>query len=989
VESAPDGVYVVRLAANPAIAYGGETPGYAATAPGQGTKLDSTDPRVKRYVQYLAKQHDDLLGAVGAGPGKKLYSYTYSLNGFAAVLTHAQATKLANAAGVASVEADRLHRATTENSPDFLGLTDPADGLYAKGFDGEGVVVGVVDTGIWPEHPSFSDQSDLADRPGSSGKRLRAYDNPPKSWHGACQGGIGWSADDCNNKLIGARYFMKGFETHDVVKTDYRSARDHDGHGTHTASTAAGNAGVEASIFGVDRGVVSGIAPRARIAAYKALWNDAGGFTSDLAAAIDTAVADGVDVINYSIGSSTPSFLSADTFAFLFANRGGVFASVAAGNDGPGAGTVGAPAVAPWVMTVGASTQDRTFQGSVELGDGSEFLGASVTTGTEMLQIVDAANAAVSGAAPADAELCVPGALDPAVVSGKIVLCLRGVIARVDKSLAVSLAGGAGMALYNPDDVQALVTDNHWVPSVHINFSAGTAIKAYIAGNPGATAQIHGGASTPTPGSVMADFSSRGPNAAENNLLKPDVTAPGVNILAGNSPTPFHGAPGELFQSISGTSMSAPHVAGLAALLVQAHPAWMPDQIKSALMLTARQDVVKEDGTTDADTFDFGAGHVVPNSAVEPGITMAPAPTAVGTLFQYVGFTCVDFEFVWVPGTCAAVGGPVEPENLNLPSIAISRLVGSQTVSRTFTSVDAGTVTWTPTIDGLAGIDVDLPAPVTLVAGAMGSWDVTFTPDTADLDEWVDGRIVWTAGDGSGRTVRLPVVLRPAQLAFPLSVTATVAGDSGLIDWEVKSGYDGFLSADGYGLAPNDPLLGESVAQDSDQDIVTDTFTSGVTFYDFTTTPTTRYVAMGTLDETTTLGSDLDVYLFRELADGDAGFSLDDLIAFAADGDSTEIVELVNPTVDTYRLVVHGWGTPGGGGSTYDLHRWTVDQATADAATLVGTAGLGDPQAVAVNDIVAVEAAVAGLGAVGQYRGIVAYRDAGGEIGATVVIVDH
>ncbi len=977
VEKAPDGVYIVRLAEDPAIAYAGGIKAYAATAPEEGGKLDSTSAKVKRYVSYLTARHDALLASVGAGSGSKIYSYTYSLNGFAAVLTHSQATKLAGAAGVASVEPDGLHKKTTENSPSFLGLDDPSNGLWTAGYDGEDVIVGIIDTGIWPEHPSFSDQKDLVDRPGASGKRNLAYGPPPTSWHGRCQSGELWSQDDCNNKLIGARYFLAGFEKHGIIKNDYKSARDADGHGSHTASTAAGNAGVEASIFGVDRGTVSGMAPRARIAVYKGLWNDQGGFTSDLAAAIDAAVADGVDVINYSIGSDTPAYVSADAFSFLFANRGGVFSAVSAGNAGPGAGTVGAPAAAPWVMTVGASTQNRTFEGSVTLGNGVEYFGATVTAGTGSLPVVDAARAGD--------ELCRVGALNPAVVSGRIVLCLRGAIARVDKSLAVSMAGGAGMVLYNPNDTQALVTDNHWVPSVHINFTDGSAIKAYIAGISGATAQLAGGAATAAQGSVMADFSSRGPNGADANLLKPDVIAPGVNILAGNTPTPFSGAPGQLFQSISGTSMSSPHVAGLAALITQAHPTWTPDQIKSALMLTARQDVVKEDGTTDADAFDFGAGHVVPNSAVDPGITMTPADTLRNSLFKYIGFTCVNWEFLWAPGTCPFVGGPVDPTDLNLPSIAIAQLVGSETTTRTFTSVDSDEVTWTSSIDGLAGIDVTLPASVTLTAGEVESWDVTFTRDGAALDEWVQGGIVWTAGDG--RTVRLPVVLKPAQLGFPSQVTASVATETGLVEWDVKSGYDGVLSADGYGLAADNVLAGQFVAQDPDQDIATDTFTSGVKVYDYTLGANVRYFAAGTAGNTTTPGSDLDVFLFYDA--GNNGFTFSDLVALSADGDSDEIVELVNPAAGNYRLVIHGWGTPGGGGSSYDLHQWIVDQGSADTGTLVATAGAGDPAAVVTGAMVGIDANVSGLTTVGQYRGIVTYRDAGGSLGTTVLIVNH
>jgi hypothetical protein len=356
-------------------------------------------------------------------------------------------------------------------------------------------------------------------------------------------------------------------------------------------------------------------------------------------------------------------------------------------------------------------------------------------------------------------------------------------------------------------------------------------------------------------------------------------------------------------------------------------------------------------------------------------------------LFKYVGFTCVNWAALWVPGTCAAVGGPVDPSDLNLPSIAFGQLVGTETTTRTFTSVDDDTVTWTSSIDGLAGIDVTVPASITLTAGEVESWDVTFTRDGASLDEWVTGGIVWTAGDG--RTIRLPVVLKPVQLGFPLAVTADVAGDSGLVEWDVKSGYDGTLTADGFGLVADNVAAGQSVAQDPDQDIETGTFTSGVTVYDYALGANVTYFAAGTREATTTPGSDLDVYVFQELADGSAGYSFADLVAMSADGDSEEIAQLVRPDSGNYRVVVHGWGTPGGGGSSYDYHQWIVDQATADSGTLVATVGAGDPAPVTTGGFFGIDAAVSGLTATGQYRGLVSYSDGTDDIGATVVIVNH
>ncbi|MFN2418476.1 MAG: S8 family serine peptidase, partial [Candidatus Limnocylindria bacterium] len=524
------GVYLVRLEASPVVAYEGGTQGLAATRPAKGEKIDPSSAKVRKYAAHLIGRHDAILQSA---PGAtKIADYVYSYNGFAALLTAAQANALREVDGVQAVVRDELRQPTTDRTPDFLGLTAPG-GLWSdlggQGNAGEDVIIGVIDTGIWPEHPSFSDQTDLADRPGNSGKRTRAYDAPPADWHGTCQSGEQWSQDDCNYKLIGARYFLAGHTHAGIITEDFKSARDADGHGTHTASTAGGNAGVDASILGADLGTVSGTAPRARIAAYKACWVS-GCATSDLVAAIDTAVADGVDVINYSIGSSASTLVAEDDIAFLFAALNGVYAATSAGNDGPGAATVGSPASVPWLTTVGASTKDRTFENSVILGNGAEYVGVSVTGGTDQLPIVDSADVPNAGATAANAELCLIGSLSPAAVSGKIVLCKRGTNARVEKSQAVAEAGGAGMVLYNASASEALVADNHYVPTSHLSLADGLLVKAYIdTAAVAAVATITPSAPADDQGSVMADFSSRGPDRASADLIKPDVTAPGVN----------------------------------------------------------------------------------------------------------------------------------------------------------------------------------------------------------------------------------------------------------------------------------------------------------------------------------------------------------------------------------------------------------------------------------------------------------------------------
>ena len=432
---------------------------------------------------------------------------------------------------------------------------------------------------------------------------------------------------------------------------EFDSARDDNGHGTHTASTAAGNAGVAATLYGMPAGTISGIAPRAHIIAYKGLGN-LGGFTSDLAAAIDQAVADGVDVINYSIGGGAGA-VTADELAFLFAADAGVFVATSAGNSGPNPSTLGDPGTKPWLTTVGASTQSRFLQGTVILGNGAQYTGASITAGAGPSPLADASTLGN--------QYCNPAIAFSSSVAGKIVVCQRGVTARVAKSLAVYNAGGVGMIMHENSDAGNLFSDSHWVPSVHVDQTPGLAIKAYIAANPGtATAQIVAPQTGIWPyAPSMTDFSSRGPNPVAPDIIKPDVTAPGIQILAGNSPFPDPGTtpPGELFQAIAGTSMSSPHVAGVFALLKQAHPEWSAAMAKSALMTTAHQNVLDNNRTSPADPFDMGAGHIRPGGKWTKGSITEPGLVYDAGFNDYLGFMCDAFPAVFAnpTATCAAL----------------------------------------------------------------------------------------------------------------------------------------------------------------------------------------------------------------------------------------------------------------------------------------------------------------------------------------------
>jgi len=958
-------VYIIQLEANPVVAYEGDISGIPATKPAEGQKINPNNAKVKKYVSYLNKEHDKILKQAGAEKDK-VYDYVYAFNGMAAVLSAKQADAIAKMPGVLAVAKDQKRYATTDNSPSFLELNTDG-GLWEQlgGVEnaGEDVIIGVIDTGIWPEHPSFSDQIDLVDRPGKSGKRTLAYGPPPADWYGSCQSGELWSQDDCNNKLIGARYFLDGYGHHGIIHDDYKSARDADGHGTHTASTAGGNYGVSASISGNDFGMISGMAPRARIAMYKALWNDGGGYSSDLAAAIDQAVADGVDVINYSIGSDTPGLLGPDDIAFLFAADAGVFVATSAGNAGPGYGTIGSPAAVPWVMTVGASTQNRTYQGSVVLGNEAEYFGASVMSGTEVLPLVDAEDAG--------SELCIPGELDPAVVTGKIVLCKRGAIARVDKSRAVYMAGGLGTILYNTFDGDTQNTDTHWTPTVHINYTNGSAVKAYIdTMGASATAQITAGIYTPIPAPDMASFSSRGPDLAAEDIIKPDVTAPGVNILAGSTPTPLLGPGDNLIAFLGGTSMSSPHVAGLGALLVQMHPDWSPAMVKSALMTTAYTEVMKEDGVTPADPFDIGAGHVRPNTAVDPGLVYD------AELYDYYAFFCgagvADQIFADPQGTCGRLesfGYSIDPSDLNLPSIGIAQLTGYQTVTRYVTNV-GDPATYTVSVEAPAGIDVVVnPASLTLGSGETAAYQVTFTSlPEAEMDQWVFGSLTWSDGV---HAVRSPLAVRPSAIAAPAEVMGT--GTSGSLTFDVTFGYAGDYMAMAHGLEPAN-MINATVVDDPANDINAALTTNvGINIHMVDIPSGAAYARFSLFDEYTDGADDLDLYVFDP-----EGYQ----VGGSGSGTSAEEVNLSFPEPGSYYVVVHGWQTDGAD-ANYTLFTWAFG---ADRGNM--TLSAPTTAALAVTEPVTVD--WAGLDAGTKYLGGVSHNNPAAPVmyGLTVIRVD-
>jgi subtilisin family serine protease len=778
-ESSPEQqkTYVVQMALDPVVSYQGNVAGLPATKPKRGEKIDPRSAAVGRYVDRVRGRHNEALRKVGAS--KKLYDYAYSFDGFAARLTQSQAAQLRAMPEVVAVTEDRKVSTQTSSTPSFLGLDARSDGLWQQLHGpknaGEGLVIGVIDSGVWPESMSFAD-------PDRSGKKF----GPIPGFHGTCATGTddSWSAEECNGKLVAAQHFNaawggdKGLK--EFLPWEFASPRDFNGHGTHTASTAGGNHDVPATGPAAALGSISGMAPRARIAAYKALWSaqdgsTANGYTSDLVAAVDQAVADGVDVINYSVSGTSTDFLDPVEVAFLAAAEAGVFVAASAGNSGPTASTVAHPS--PWVTTVAAGTHNRGAQGAVTLGNGTTYRGTSLAaTKTGPAPLIDAAAAGLPGADPVRVALCHAArdnggkaVLDPAKVTGKIVVCDRGLTPRLNKSIAVAEAGGIGMVLTNVDESDnAVSADLHSVPTVHLTVKDRQAIKDHAA-SAGATATIEQATFNDVPAPYVASFSSRGPlSAAGGDVLKPDVTAPGQDILAAVAP-PGNG--GRDFNLSSGTSMSAPHVAGLAALLKQQHPDWSPMAVKSALMTTGR-DVLDGPGTDPSVTFAQGAGHVTPNSATDPGLVYDSDTS------DWIAFLCGTTKGV-EKESCDALaerGHSFDPSDLNTPSIAIGRLSGSQQVTREVTNVGRSKATYTASVSGLSGITATVtPSSLTLRPGETKSFTVEFTRTTAAMNAYQGGQLTWT---DRRHTVRVPVVVRPVPEQWAASYGNVGARDS-------------------------------------------------------------------------------------------------------------------------------------------------------------------------------------------------------------------
>ncbi|XP_023744305.1 subtilisin-like protease [Lactuca sativa] len=706
---------------------------------GQHLSLDHRPHDLEqRYSLFLSKIGNDNTTSKLWKPIRIIHAYHHAVTGFAAQMSSEQANAIQNMRGVVSVSPERHFRLHTTHSAQFLGLSHNS-GLWKDSNHGKGIIIGVLDTGTTPHHPSFHDFG---------------VPTPPERWKGRCEVGV---RQYCNNKLIGMRNFVRSTS----------SPLDTLGHGTHTSSTAAGNFVDNANIFGNFNGTATGMAPFAHLAMYK-VCNREYCSESDSIAGMDAAIGDGVDVLSISFGgASVPFYRDSMAISAFKAIQKGIFVSCSGGNSGPFKGTLSN--TVPWVLTVGASTTDRRIRTTVYLGNKKLIDGESLyqpkSFHQKLMPLVYP-----GGNGDYKAATCSRGSLDNIDVNGKVVLCdMGGTIWTVDKGRVVKDAGGAAMVLRNGIACpETTVPEAHVLPASNVGYKEGLEIIKYLnsTSSPVATILQHGTILGVKSAPEVACFSSRGPNLASPGILKPDIIGPGVDILAAwpllmpmmtKLPT---------FKIMSGTSMACPHLAGVAALLKSRHPEWSPAAIKSAMMTTASQvslygkPIVDHETDLPADMFAIGAGHVNPSKANDPGLVFDIQPDDYIPYLCGLGYTTKQISMiVKKPFSCIK---SIKETELNYPSFVVTlKSDDTKTYSRSVTNVGMPNSIYT-----IGNVSVPQGVRVCIVVDTSSqrlrfiamyqklTYNITFTRDIMDKvkSRYGQGYMTWVSGKYSVRT---------------------------------------------------------------------------------------------------------------------------------------------------------------------------------------------------------------------------------------------
>ena len=942
-----DVTVIVRLSDPDVVNYTGGISGLAPTALAVtgGKQFNANTPASQAYMNYLAQKQAAFVATVQklSPSAKVVANYQAAMNGVALRLPASSVEKMRELPEVVAIYKSTIEHVDTDRGPEWMGAPSVWSELGGQSVAGEGVVIGVIDTGIWSPNPVTPTLQYTMTHPSfdsSASAYGGAYTFPFTSVtgvnfnhkFGVCAAVPTQSSDGtfvCNDKVIGGYWYNSN-----AIATagEFKSPLDNGGHGTHTASTAGGNR-TTATVSGAP--VVSGVAPRARIIAYKVCWegdpdnsDDGGCANTDSTLAVNQAILDGVNVINFSISGGNDPFNDPVELAFLNARAAGIFVSASAGNSGPTVSTVAH--LGPWTNTSAAMMHDRTVLGDVVVTSTfgtppTGLRGASATGGITGKAVL----APKQNASDTYPSMCINAYAPGTFQATDVVVCRRGTNARIEKSKNVALGGAGGFILVNAADNQGLSLDAHWIPGVHLERNAtalstsGEALVTYLltaVPTNVVTITLSGGYPFTRTGDVMASFSSRGPSANGWNQIKPDNAAPGVEILAGVTPQNSENwtPDGNLYEYYNGTSMSSPHTAGAGALLKALHPDWTPAEIQAALM-TGAVPILKEDAVTAATPFDQGAGRINLTHSMQPGL-LFNVPIA-------------DYQ--------AFISGTKTIESLNIPSLAQTRCLLNCSWVRTAENALTTTATYTWTfVSATPNFTVTLDqASYTFAAGEVKNFTVTADVSAVPSNgAYVYGRVILHETT-TGQEVQMPVAVIKVGSVFDSPLTVNTHRNSGAQTFHglLGNSYSG-VTASLYGLA--DPqvrygfaLGGDDQSAETDPldpaygwDLYTDTLPSDLGRYIVTTGNSTA--------------SDIDMFLLYDFggdgydfADGDPANPASDVIAASTSGTANEKIELLDLqdwAGEPFLIAVYNWS--GEVDAHYDLTRYHVVRPIAGVA---------------------------------------------------------
>ncbi len=882
VDMAAPASYIIQLEDAPLATYAGGIGRMAATsAPARGErKLNVASPDAVIYRNYLQGKQNQFLTAAEKTLQRPLgvqFRYEVAYNGMAVQISAIEAAEIAKLPGVHKVIRGVVRYPVTDAGPTWIGAGGVWDGsaAYTETM-GEGIVVGVIDTGVNSNHPSFAEV-------GPSDGYVHVNPLGDGVYLGLCDS-VPTATFQCNNKLIGGYDFVDGL-TDDPVG---EGPEDNNGHGSHTSSTAAGN--VLEDIV-ADLGTttittsISGVAPHANIIIYDACGNDDGCPTAATVAAIEQATANGVDVINYSIGGGPYNpWDDPDSEAFLAARNAGIYVSISAGNDGPGAGTVGSPANSPWVQTLGNATHNRMFANTIS------FSGVV----TPLVMMSGASLSAAYGPAPIvhagdfGDPLCGTPFAAGTWTNGEIVVCDRGQYALVDKVANVAAGGAGGVVIANAAaNGETTASIPHELPSIHIGYTDAELLRAWLSSGSGHTATISASFTDvdDTYGDRMAAGSSRGPNLPAPDVIKPDLIAPGSDILAAYRDP-------EQYNVIGGTSMASPHGAGAGILMRALYPDWTESQIQSAIMSTAISDqALKEDWVTDADPFDSGNGRIFVSNAARAGFVLDET---------YDNFVNAD----------PLNGG--DPSTLNLASLGQDECLGSCTWQRTISSTLSYTTSWTASYVSADGVTMTV-TPSEFMLAPYGVQELEIRADVSAFpvtETWKFAEVVFTPDMPDVSVAHFSVAVDPTSGVIPDAVEASTRRDAGSVLLEDLETIEvTALTVESFGL------VGPTLHEFTLTEVISSTgmgfpaifFQSGpgIEFTEVTVPADSARFVAEILDTTS---PDLDMIVFRDM-DDDGVPELDDAnadpeLCQSAAGGPFESCDIFNPTAGRWYVAV-------------------------------------------------------------------------------------